>query len=93
MYVPLNPKRRKLGVRKLVILLKQTAVNILAGCGIESYPRADAPRVYVGDRKIYSPGLRIREGCSFHGLALSITMDLASFLCINPYGYASMEMT
>ncbi|WP_410962514.1 lipoyl(octanoyl) transferase LipB, partial [Salmonella sp. SAL4358] len=60
---------------------------------IESHPRADAPGVYVGDRKICSLGLRIRKGCSFHGLALNINMDLSPFLRINPCGYAGMEMT
>ncbi|MVY95926.1 lipoyl(octanoyl) transferase LipB, partial [Enterobacteriaceae bacterium 8376wD7] len=71
----------------------QTVVNTLAEYGIESHPRADAPGVYVGDRKICSLGLRIRKGCSFHGLALNIAMDLTPFLRINPCGYAGMEMT
>ncbi|ENT2837676.1 lipoyl(octanoyl) transferase LipB [Klebsiella michiganensis] len=93
MYVLLNLKRRKLGVRELVTLLEQTVVNTLAEYGIESHPRADAPGVYVGDRKICSLGLRIRKGCSFHGLALNINMDLSPFLRINPCGYAGMEMT
>lgn len=93
MYVLLNLKRRKLGVRELVTLLEQTVVNTLTEYGIESHPRADAPGVYVGDRKICSLGLRIRKGCSFHGLALNIAMDLTPFLRINPCGYAGMEMT
>ena len=93
MYVLLNLTRRKLGVRELVTLLEQTVVNTLAEYGIESHPRADAPGVYVGDRKICSLGLRIRKGCSFHGLALNINMDLSPFLRINPCGYAGMEMT
>ena len=65
----------------------------LAEYSIESHPRADAPGVYVGERKICSLGLRIRKGCSFHGLALNIAMDLTPFLRINPCGYAGMEMT
>ena len=93
MYVLLNLKRRKLGVRELVTLLEQTVVNTLAEYGIDAHPRADAPGVYVGERKICSLGLRIRKGCSFHGLALNINMDLAPFLRINPCGYAGMEMT
>ncbi|WP_318374292.1 lipoyl(octanoyl) transferase LipB [Enterobacter sp.] len=92
MYVLLNLKRRKLGVRELVTLLEQTVVNTLAESGIEAYPRADAPGVYVGGKKICSLGLRIRKGCSFHGLALNIAMDLAPFQRINPCGYAGMEM-
>ena len=93
MYVLLNLKRRKLGVCELVTLLEQTVVNTLAEYDIDAHPRADAPGVYVGDMKICSLGLRIRKGCSFHGLALNINMDLAPFQRINPCGYAGMEMT
>ena len=93
MYVLLNLKRRKLGVRELVTLLEQTVVNTLAEYGIDAHPRADAPGVYVGEKKICSLGLRIRKGCSFHGLALNINMDLTPFQRINPCGYAGMEMT
>lgn len=93
MYVLLNLKRRKLGVRDLVTLLEQTVVNTLAEYGIDAHPRADAPGVYVGEMKICSLGLRIRKGCSFHGLALNINMDLTPFQRINPCGYAGMEMT
>ncbi|MDO2440024.1 lipoyl(octanoyl) transferase LipB [Enterobacter nematophilus] len=93
MYVLLNLKRRKLGVRELVTLLEQTVVNTMAEYGIDAHPRADAPGVYVGEMKICSLGLRIRKGCSFHGLALNINMDLTPFQRINPCGYAGMEMT
>ncbi|BBV70213.1 lipoyl(octanoyl) transferase LipB [Enterobacter kobei] len=93
MYVLLNLKRRKLGVRELVTLLEQTVVNTLAEYGIDAHPRADAPGVYVGEMKICSLGLRIRKGCSFHGLALNINMDLTPFQRINPCGYSGMEMT
>ncbi|MCT4704657.1 lipoyl(octanoyl) transferase LipB [Enterobacteriaceae bacterium H11S18] len=93
MYVLLNLRRRKLGVRELVTVLEQTVVNTLAEIGIEAYPRADAPGVYVEGKKICSLGLRIRKGCSFHGLALNIDMDLSPFLRINPCGYAGLEMT
>ena len=93
MYVLLNLKRRKLGVRELVTLLEQTVVNTLAEYGIDAHPRADAPGVYVGEMKICSLGLRIRKGCSFHGLALNINIDLTPFQRINPCGYAGMEMT
>ena len=93
MYVLLNLKRRKLGVRELVTLLEQTVVNTLAEYGIDAHPRADAPGVYVGEMKICSLGLRIRKGCSFHGLALNINMDLAPFQRINPCGYAGLAMT
>ncbi|EOC1286585.1 lipoyl(octanoyl) transferase LipB [Cronobacter muytjensii] len=93
MYVLLDLRRRKLGVRELVTLLEKTVVNTLAEFAINAYPRPDAPGVYVDGKKICSLGLRIRKGCSFHGLALNINMDLRPFLRINPCGYAGMEMT
>ncbi|WP_421804285.1 lipoyl(octanoyl) transferase LipB [Jejubacter calystegiae] len=92
-YVLLNLRRRKLGVRELVTVLEQTVVITLAELGIEAYARPDAPGVYVEQRKICSLGLRIRKGCSFHGLALNVAMDLSPFQRINPCGYAGMEMT
>lgn len=92
-YLMLNLKRRKLGVRDLVTLLEQTVVNTLDELSIAAYPRPDAPGVYVDGRKICSLGLRIRKGCSFHGLALNTCMDLSPFMRINPCGYAGMEMT
>uniref|UniRef100_UPI000CFAB72F lipoyl(octanoyl) transferase LipB n=1 Tax=Cronobacter dublinensis TaxID=413497 RepID=UPI000CFAB72F len=84
MYVLLDLRRRKLGVRELVTLLEQTVVNTLAEFAIDAYPRPDAPGVYVDRKKICSLGLRIRKGCSFHGVALNINMDLGRFLRINP---------
>jgi lipoyl(octanoyl) transferase len=85
MYVLIDVKRRKMGVRELV--------TALADYDISARARPDAPGVYVGDDKICSLGLRIRKGCSFHGLALNVAMDLAPFLRINPCGYAGMQMT
>lgn len=93
MYVLINLKRRKVGVRELVTLLENTVINTLATLGINAQARADAPGVYVQGKKICSLGLRIRKGCSFHGLALNIDMDLTPFVRINPCGYAGMEMT
>jgi lipoate-protein ligase B len=93
MYVLINLKRRKIGVRELVTLLENTVINTLATQGINAQARADAPGVYVQGKKICSLGLRIRKGCSFHGLALNIDMDLTPFMRINPCGYAGMEMT
>lgn len=93
MYVLINLKRRKLGVRELVTLMEQTVIDTLGELGIVARARADAPGVYVQEKKICSLGLRIRKGCSFHGLALNIAMDLSPFLRINPCGYAGMEMT
>lgn len=93
MYVMVNLKRRKTGVRQLVTALEQTVVDTLAHFSVTANARPDAPGVYVDGKKICSLGLRIRNGCSFHGLALNIDMDLAPFLLINPCGYAGMEMT
>ncbi|MEC5320098.1 lipoyl(octanoyl) transferase LipB [Brenneria populi subsp. brevivirga] len=93
MYVLVDLKRRKLGVRQLVTAIENTVINTLAHFQIAARARADAPGVYIGERKICSLGLRIRRGCSFHGLALNIAMDLAPFQRINPCGYAGMEMT
>ncbi|MDT3411298.1 lipoyl(octanoyl) transferase LipB [Kosakonia cowanii] len=93
MYVLINLKRRKIGVRELVTLLENTVIDTLAQLDIVANARPDAPGVYVDGKKICSLGLRIRKGCSFHGLALNIDMDLAPFMRINPCGYAGMEMT
>lgn len=92
LYVLLNLKRNKLGVRTLVTALEACVVNTLKEYGIEAYPKADAPGVYVEHKKVCSIGLRIRKGCSFHGLALNVNMDLSPFLRINPCGYAGLEM-
>ncbi|MCG8707011.1 lipoyl(octanoyl) transferase LipB [Brenneria sp. 4F2] len=92
MYVLVDLKRRKLGVRLLVSAIENTVVDTLAHFQIEAHARADAPGVYVGERKICSLGLRIRRGCSFHGLALNVAMDLSPFQRINPCGYAGMQM-
>ncbi|MGG7670614.1 MULTISPECIES: lipoyl(octanoyl) transferase LipB [Yersinia] len=93
MYVLINLKRAKIGVRQLVTAIENTVVETLAHFGIEAHARPDAPGVYIGQKKVCSLGLRIRQGCSFHGLALNIDMDLSPFQRINPCGYAGMEMT
>lgn len=91
-YPLIGLSRRKLGVRTLVTGIEQAIVRTLAGFGIESAARADAPGVYVGEAKIASLGLRIRRGCSFHGLALNVDMDLEPFKRINPCGYSDLAM-
>ncbi|MCP8686006.1 lipoyl(octanoyl) transferase LipB [Marinobacterium sedimentorum] len=92
-YLLLNLRRKSLGVRDLVDLMEQSVVELLGEYGIEAYPKPDAPGVYVGDAKICSLGLRVRRGCSFHGLALNLDMNMEPFLRINPCGYAGMAMT
>ncbi|MBD1572273.1 lipoyl(octanoyl) transferase LipB [Vibrio sp. S17_S38] len=91
-YFLINLRRKKLGVRELVTHIENIVIETLSTFGIDSAARADAPGVYVDARKICSLGLRIRKGCSFHGLALNVNMDLTPFLRINPCGYAGMEM-
>lgn len=91
-YLMLDIRRLKMGVRELVGKLEQTLVELLAEFSIESYARPDAPGVYVDGRKIASLGLRIRHGCTYHGLALNVDMDLQPFSRINPCGYAGLRM-
>ncbi|MUI54085.1 lipoyl(octanoyl) transferase LipB [Aliivibrio fischeri] len=91
-YVLINLRRKNIGVRELVTHIENTVINTLSHFNVESAARPDAPGVYVDHKKICSLGLRIRKGCSFHGLALNINMDLSPFLRINPCGYAGMEM-
>lgn len=92
-YLMINLTRKKMGVRSLVDEIEQSIVRTLAGLGVEAAPRPDAPGVYVGDAKIASLGLRVRRGCSFHGLALNVDMDIEPFQRINPCGYAGMAMS
>lgn len=92
-YLMLDIRRLEMGVRDLVSAMEQALVNVLASYGVEAAPRPDAPGVYVGAAKIASLGLRIRRGCSFHGLALNVDMDMQPFQRINPCGYAGLAMT
>ncbi len=91
-YFLIDLRRKKLGVRELVTHIENLVINTLKAYDIESAARTDAPGVYVEGRKICSLGLRIRKGCSFHGLALNVNMDLSPFLRINPCGYQGLEM-
>lgn len=92
-YLMLNVRRRKIGVRQLVTAMENAVIDTLAASKIVANARPDAPGVYVDRQKICSLGLRIRKGCSFHGLALNVNMDLSPFQRINPCGYQGMEMT
>ena len=91
-YVLLDIKRRKIGVRELVTMIEQVIVGALAAHAVNAYARPDAPGVYVNEAKVASLGLRVRKGCTFHGLALNVAMDLSPFSRINPCGYAGMRM-
>ncbi|MCG3736955.1 lipoyl(octanoyl) transferase LipB [Vibrio cincinnatiensis] len=92
-YILINLRRKNLGVRDLVNHIEQLIIDTLKTYHIHSSAKPDAPGVYVAEKKICSLGLRIRRGCSFHGLALNVNMDLSPFLRINPCGYQGMEMT
>lgn len=91
-YFMINLRRRKMGVRELVTLVEDGIIASMADFGIIAKAKADAPGVYVDNKKVASLGLRIRKGCSFHGLALNVNMDLSPFLRINPCGYQGLEM-
>lgn len=94
LYALIDLRRRHLGVRHLVSALEQAVVAVLADFGLEGHPRADAPGVYVASgAKIASVGLRVRHGCSYHGVALNVDLDLEPFTRINPCGYPGMAVT
>lgn len=91
-YPLINIKRLKIGVRQLVSGIENSIVLMLKNYQVNAYAKADAPGVYIDEQKIASLGLRIRKGCSFHGLALNVDMDMSPFQRINPCGYADLEM-
>jgi lipoyl(octanoyl) transferase len=92
-YVLVDLTRLGYGIRSLVTRLEQATVDLLAGYGVEAAARRDAPGVYVDGRKICSLGLRVRKGCTYHGLALNVAMDLEPFARINPCGFRGLAMT
>jgi lipoyl(octanoyl) transferase len=92
-YTLLDIERLKINIRELVTLLEQAMIRTLAQQGIIAFSRADAPGVYVNDKKIGSIGLRIKKNCSYHGLSLNNDMDLCPFDHINPCGYSDLKVT
>lgn len=93
LYVLLDLQRHHLNIRKLVSLLENAVITLLAKHGVQANAKADAPGVYVNEAKIASLGLRIKNNCCYHGLSLNINMDLAPFKAIDPCGYAGLEVT
>jgi len=93
LYLMLDLRRRGWGVRDLVDTIESSIVLLLAEYGINAVPRPEAPGVYVGAAKIASLGLRVRRGCSYHGLSLNVDMDLEPFGRINPCGHRGLEVT
>lgn len=92
-YLLLDLRAARLGVRPLVTLLERTLIDLLAELGVAAQSRHDAPGVYVGGRKIASLGLRVRRGCSYHGIALNVDLDLEPFSRIDPCGLAGLAVT
>ncbi len=92
-YVLFDLRRRKIGVKKFVELLETAVIQLLADYKIEASIKEGAPGVFVLDKKICSIGLRIRRGCSYHGIALNVNNDLEPFTRINPCGFPQLSMT
>ena len=94
-YLLIDLRRRKLGVRELVTAIENSIVEVLAHYGIESAAKPDAPGVYLkaaGGAKIAALGLRVRRGCTFHGLSLNVDMDLEPYARINPCGFSGLQV-
>jgi lipoyl(octanoyl) transferase len=92
-YLLLDLRRLQLSPRQLVTRIEKVVIDLLAAYQIAARARPDAPGVYVGEAKICSLGLRIRKGCSYHGLALNVDMELAPFSQINPCGFKDLPVT
>ena len=92
-YLLLDMRRLKLGVRELVRKMEGAVIDLLRDYDVPAEGHADAPGVYVGDAKIAALGLKIKNGCCYHGLALNVDMDLAPFAAINPCGYPGLRVT
>lgn len=92
-YVLLDLRRLNIGIRQLVCTLEKCIIHVLADYGIEAINRKDAPGVYIHGAKICSIGLRVRRGCSYHGIAFNVDMDLEPFSRINPCGFRNLTIT
>ncbi len=92
-YVLVDLRRRGYGIRELVTRMEQAVIDLLAEQGVAATRLAGAPGIYVDGAKIAALGLRVKHGCSYHGLALNVDMDMSPFAAINPCGYAGMAVT
>ena len=92
-YLLLDMRRLKLGVRELVRKMEGAVVDLLCDYCVDACGNEEAPGVYVGEAKIAALGLKITNGCCYHGLALNVSMDLVPFMAINPCGYAGLRVT
>lgn len=93
LYTLIDLRRLGIGVRSLVQTLEASTIDVLGAHGVEAAPRAGAPGVYVGESKIAALGLRVRRGCSFHGLALNVDCGLEPYDRIDPCGYRGLRVT
>ena len=92
LYLLLDLQRLKIKVRELVTTIEQAVIDFLAAYGVTAQRLAGAPGVYVGEAKIAALGLKIKNGCSYHGLSLNVDMDISPFTAINPCGYAGLKV-
>ena len=92
-YVLVDLRRRGYGIRELVTRMEQAVIDLLSAHGVNAARQPGAPGVYVEGAKIAALGLRVKHGCTYHGLALNVDMDLSPFAVINPCGYAGMAVT
>ncbi|HJX57425.1 MAG TPA: lipoyl(octanoyl) transferase LipB [Thiobacillus sp.] len=92
-YVLVDLRRRGYGIRELVARMEQAVINVLAAQGVTAARLAGAPGIYVDGAKIAALGLRVKHGCTYHGLAFNVDMDLAPFAAINPCGHEGVRVT
>jgi len=92
-YLLFDLRRLDIGVRAMVMAIEGAIIDLLQDHGVVAVARRDAPGVYVDGRKVAALGLRVRRGCTYHGLSLNVDNDLAPFSRINPCGYEGMEIT
>ena len=92
-YLLIDLRRRALKVRELVHVMEQSVIDCLADFGLNAERQAGAPGVYIDSAKIAALGLRVRNGCTYHGLSLNVDMDLTPFTWINPCGYSGLKTT
>ena len=92
-YILMDIRRQHMGIRTLVRQLEQVLIQLLKNYRIIAETRCGAPGVYMNEKKIASIGLRVKNGCTYHGIALNVAMDLTPFSGINPCGYAQLQMT
>lgn len=95
-YLLFDLRRRHLGVREMVRTMERAVVGWLAGHGVAARGKPEAPGVYVTrngvEAKIAALGLRVRQGCTYHGLAVNVAMDLSPFAAIDPCGYPGLAV-